>query len=109
MKSTVARTGREPRIGLRKLRHAGPDRGTRGAQPDQERAGVVQHEMLRAVDEEHVLRIIIDMGLQHDIERDDAQHECDIAPDRRPRRTRKPRQAAREPCQRKNRRKIFGP
>jgi len=44
---------------------------------------MMQHEMLRAVDEEHVLRKIIDMRLQHDIERDDAQRETHAAPDGR--------------------------
>ena len=41
---------------------------------------MMQHEMGGAMHKEHVLGVIIDMGLRHDVEGEDARHKTDFAP-----------------------------
>ena len=67
--------GHGPEDRLQKVRHARPDHGTGGSERDQERAQMMQHIVLRAMHEKHVLRVIIDMRLKDAIGQQDAEKE----------------------------------
>ena len=54
----------------RPSRHAAPDRGAGAAEGDQERPQMMHRHMLEAMQEEHVLRPIVEPGLQHGIDRE---------------------------------------
>ena len=68
---------------------------------------MMQHEMRPAMHEEQMLGVIIDMGLQHDIEGQHARDKTDLPPQRR--RLGHQLQAAREPGQRQRRGQEFRP
>ena len=66
------------------IRHAGAHGGPCEAERDQECAQMMQHEMRPAMHEEHVLRIEVDMRLQHRIIERDTKHETGDPPRRGP-------------------------